>query len=224
MTNRFLTRPLSHSQLSAWEYDPTEWYKRYILGERFEPNATMIAGTKIGDAIGTGACPLLKAKSKEHYIYPSGVKEFKLTAKLGDIYLVGYCDHFDPTTHTLHENKTSTNRYRWNQRKTDEHDQFTMYALMLFLCHNIPPEDVTMYLNFIPTCKLLVPKADFKDVPEWALDEHICDERVELPDVIEWKQYPTKRTTEDLERYVTYVENTVKAMQEYVDNFAESQG
>jgi len=93
-----------------------------------------------------------------------------------------------------------------------------MYALMLFLTHDIKPDEVQMYLNFIPTNKRLVPKPEYKDVPEWALDEHICDELVELPDPVVWKQYPTTRTAGDIAEYVEYIHDTVKKMQDYVDN------
>jgi len=224
MTNRFQNRPLSYSQLSCWEYSKEEWMNRYILGIRSPMNATMEAGTRIGDAIGTDNCPLKTAQSKPHYVQPSGVKEFKLSAKLGDIHLIGYADHFDPVARVLHENKTSTNKSRWSQPKANAHGQLTMYALILFLTHNITPEDVQMYLNFIPTQRRLVPKPEYSDVPDWALDEHICDEVVELPDPVVWKQYPTTRTAGDITAYVDYIHETVKAMQEYVDNRVETTG
>ena len=186
---RFILRPLSYSQLSAWEYNKDEWYERYILNKRTPANSAMRAGTIIGDSIGTD-------KSLVPLLTPPGVKEYELRASLGDIHIVGYCDHYCPLTHTLHENKTSTNRKKWNQKSVDEHKQLDMYALMLFLTHDVLPNDLTIYLNYIP-------------VIEGA------DMRYYLPDPVEFYQYPTRRTDEHLVNMTRYIENTVEDMCAY---------
>ncbi len=186
---RFIVRPLSYSQLSAWEYNKDEWYERYILNKRTPANAAMRAGTLIGDSIGT-------EKSLVPLLTPPGVKEYELRASLGDIHIVGYCDHYCPDTRTLHENKTSTSRVKWNQKSVDAHKQLDMYALMLFLTHDVLPNDLTIYLNYIP-------------VIEGA------DMRYYLPDPVEFYQYATRRTDEHLVNMTRYIENTVQDMCAY---------
>ena len=209
--NRFTTRPLSHSQLESWKYNKDEWYDRYILGKSYPPNVVMKFGSKIGDAIGTPDCPIPD-------LNPPGVKEFKLSAKLGDIYIVGYADHFCPQTLVLNENKSTDNPNKWHPESVRLHRQFDIYALMLFFQYDIPPEDVSMYLNDVRTEKYWVPKPGHEDLPEYLLNEHTADEAVRLKRPIEWYQHPTTRTGSDLKRYVKYVEKTVEAMWEYVSN------
>lgn len=194
MSNRFKNRPLSFSQLNSWEHDKEQWYDNYVLGNRGPTNHNMRAGNIIGDSIGT-------PNSYVPALQPPGIKEFKLDARLGDIWLVGYADHFCPTTLELHENKTSTNPKRWTQGQADKHKQLTMYSLMLFLKHNIPPEEVTIYLNFIP----LVERADYR----------IC-----LPDPPTYRQFPTRRTSEQIAEYAEEIEQTVAEMEAYIEKFS----
>jgi len=186
---RFIVRPLSYSQLSAWEYNKDEWYERYILNKKTPANSAMRAGTLIGDSIGT-------EKSLVPLLTPPGVKEYELRASLGDIHIVGYCDHYCPDTKTLHENKTSTNRNKWNQRSVDEHKQLDMYALMLFLTHDVLPDDLKIYLNYIP-------------VIEGA------DMRYYLPDPVEHYSFQTSRSEKHLVDMTRYIENTVEDMCAY---------
>jgi hypothetical protein len=184
---RFQNRALSHSQLSSWEYSKEEWYKSYILGERSAPSAEMIAGSIIGDAIGTPDNPIPD-------LNPPGVKEFELHANWEGINMIGYCDHYCPDMRILHENKTSPNKRRWTQRKVDEHNQLTMYALMLNLRDGIEPEDIEMYLNFIPVALVGV---TYKPLPNW-------------------KQFETRRTKQHLEAYKQYIMRTVEEMDKYI--------
>jgi len=190
MLDRFIKRPLSYSQLSAWDYSKEEWYLRYVLNKLFQGNSATNAGNIIGDSIGTD-------KSLVPDLQPPGVKEFKLEARLGDIYMVGYADHYCPDTKVLHENKTSTNRKKWTQGAVDRHKQLDMYCLMLALTHNVAPEDVEIYLNYIP-------------VIEGA------DMRYYLPDPVEYKQFRTYRTTEQVESFAKEIEQTVEDMHRYM--------
>jgi len=94
-TDRFKERPASFSFFSSWEYNKNEWYDNYILGNKKESNAAMEFGTLVGDSIGT-------PNSMVPTLVPPGVKEYEMRANIGEIYLVGYADHFDPATLTLH--------------------------------------------------------------------------------------------------------------------------
>lgn len=186
MLDRFKERPLSHSQLSSWEYSPEQWYTSYWLGQRQPPTPEMLAGSRIGDSIGTD-------ESLVPDLVPPGVKEFEMRAEWNGIPLVGYADHYCPDTFILSENKTSPNKSRWTQKKTDEHKQMTMYAFLLNLMDGTRPEDVTMYLNFIPL-KLV---------------------GVTYQPSGNWKQFETYRTKADIEAYKDYIMDTVEAMNEY---------
>lgn len=188
---RFRKRPLSHSQLSSWEYSKEQWYDNYILRKPRGTSTAMQAGSIIGDSIGT-------PQSLVPSLAPPGVKEYPLTCQLGDIYLIGYADHWCPDTLELNENKTTTNAKKWTQGTADRHPQLTMYALMLFLRHNIRPEDVTMYLNSIRVI----------EGP---------DLRYYLPNPPEVKRIATKRTAEQVADYVNYIHQTVADMEAYVE-------
>lgn len=193
--NRFIKRPLSWSQLASWEYDHHEWYQTYIKNKPKGKSTAMTTGNIIGDSIGT-------PKSLVPALQPPGVKEYALKANLGDIHMVGFADHFCPDTLELNENKTSTNRNKWNQRSVNNHGQLTMYALMLALRNDINPEQVVMYLNYIPVI----------EGP---------DMRHYLPDPVEHYRYPTVRTTGDIEAFAVYVLDTVADMEAYTQEQLE---
>lgn len=191
-TARFKYRPASHSYFSSWEYDKNEWWDNYILGKRKPANPAMLFGNVVGDTLGT-------PDSLVPDLILPGVKEYELSASLGDIFLVGYCDHYDPETKTLHENKTSDNPTRWDQKKVDAHPQLDMYALMLYLRDKVKPEDITMYLNFIPV-------------------ERGADMIYRVPQPPVYHQFPTKRNTAQILKYAKYVTDTVKDMEAYYHN------
>lgn len=191
-TDRFQVRPLSYSQLASFEYDPEQWWRNYVLEQRDPTTPAMAYGTYIGDLIGTPECPIPG-------LTPPGKKEYALQASLGEIKLVGYCDHFCPDTLVLHENKTSDKPDRWDQNKVHHHGQLTMYALMLFLRDKIKPEDIEMYLNFVPVVRG-------------------GDMLYKLPDPPIFHSFPTSRNTMDIMKYSRYILDTVKKMEEYYDS------
>jgi hypothetical protein len=187
MKDRFNKRALSHSQLSSWEYNKDDWYTTYIIGKRSDPTPEMLAGSRIGDSIGTD-------QSEVPDLNPPGVKEYELSVDFDGISLIGYADHFCPDMLVLHENKTSPNKKRWTQSKVDQHHQLTMYALMLNLRDGIEPEDIEMWLNFIPVRLVgLTYKPD-----------------------VSWRAFETRRTKADLDLYKRYIISTVEAMERYI--------
>jgi hypothetical protein len=190
MYDRFIKRPLSYSQLSSWDYSKEEWYKRYVLNYPYTTNSAMQCGNIIGDSIGTD-------KSLVPNLNPPGIKEFRLTAHLGDIYMVGYADHYCPETKVLHENKTSTNRKKWTQGAVDKHKQLDMYCLMLTLTHDTAPEDVEIWLNYIPVIEAQ-------------------DLRYYLPNPAEHYSFRTYRTSEQILNFAKDIEQTVEDMHRYI--------
>ena len=187
--NRFKDRPLSYSQLSSFEYDPAEWYRCYILGEKDPPNDQMKLGTLVGDSIG-------KLESLVPGLEPAGVKEYEMRASLGNIHMVGYADHYCVEKLILNENKTSDKRTKWTQESVDNHGQLTMYALLLLLQNKTKPEDVTMFLNYIPTIRKGV--------------------KFRLVEPVEVYTFETSRTTMQVLDYANYIKRMVNLMDEYV--------
>ena len=187
---RFIKRPLSYSQLNSWQWSKEDWYSNYVLNKPRGKSAAMEIGNIIGDSIGTD-------KSLIPDLNPPGVKEYPLRASLGDIHLVGYCDHYCPLTLELNENKTAVNPKKWTQGSVNKHEQLTMYALMLFLKHDVKPEDLTIYLNYIRVIEG-------------------SDMRYYLPNPIQFKRFQTIRTSDDILNYSEYIIKTVDEMNEYI--------
>lgn len=198
-TNRFKTRPASFSFFFSWEYNAPhrnsgewkkdEWFLHYILGINGTPNPAMQYGTIIGDLVGTKDSPVSA-------LTDIGTKEYKLTATIGGVPLIGYADGYNPKTKVLHENKTSDNPNRWTQATVDSHKQFDMYLLLLYLSKKIKPEEVTCFLNFIP-------------VSRDGSGEYSC--------AGDYKQFATKRTMVDIMDYASYIKRTLKEMEAYVE-------
>lgn len=187
---RFEKRPLSHSQLNSWEWDPVQWYRSYIEGVRDPATPAMLYGNVVGDSIGTDDSLVPELKTP-------GVKEYSLRASLGKIHMIGYADHYCHKTFELHENKTSTNLKRWDQKKVDDAKQLSMYALLIFLQNGTPPEDLKIYLNFIPV-------------------EVGQDFQYKMPEPPQVMTFETRRTTADITEYSAYVIKTVDKMYDYV--------
>jgi len=124
MFTRFEDRPLSWSQLQAFAYSPADWYANYVLDIKEPPNSLMLAGSRIGEAIGTDDSPI------DNTLVP-GVKEYTVRAEIDGIHLVGHLDHYCPDTLVLNENKCSDKKGRWTQGKVDQHGQITMYLMLL---------------------------------------------------------------------------------------------
>ena len=191
MTKRFLKRPLSHSQLSSWEYSKEDWFRRYVKGEKFEGNAATRFGNVIGDQLGTPESPIPELSEQ-------GIKEYTARGVIGDIHLIGHLDGWCPDTLTLHENKTSETKGRWTQGKADKHKQIDMYLLLLHQQDGVAPEDVTCYLNFIQTRPT-------------GLGYRLHKEP-------KWRQFRVATKSQaDLEAYSEYVVKTVEAMAEYIE-------
>lgn len=183
-------RDVSWSQISSWSYSKDQWALKYLFDRPEEPNQAMIFGNTIGDTLGTtfSAVPKLDP-------YLKGEKEFKLRVKMNDYSLIGFCDHYCPIEKVLNENKTSQNGTRWTQKTVDEHGQITMYALMLYLQEKVKPEDLKIFLNFIPV-------------------KHGNDFQLTVdPDV--FHIFETKRTLKQCLMFGSTIGKTLKEMESY---------
>jgi len=184
-------RPISWSQLNSWYYNKTQWANKYILGLTEEGNAGMRFGNTVGDTLGTpnSLVPLLNP-------YLVGVKEFELRAKMNKYTLIGFADHYCPETKVLNENKTSQNPNRWTHKDVHEHGQLTMYGLLLMLQTGIRPDDVEMWLNFIPVRE----GGDFQ---------------LSVTDPNKFHRFQTKRTMQQCLQFGAEIDKTLKAMEKY---------
>ena len=190
MNHRFTKRPLSWSQISSFQYNPDQWYTSYILGKQEPANSLMLAGSRIGDAIGTETSPI------DNSLVP-GQKEYSVKAKIDGISMIGFLDHYCPDTLTLNENKCSDKKGRWTQKKVDEHGQITMYLLLLQQQDGVKPKNVTCWLNFL------------------LLDHIGVNYDVTNPVIL--KRFQTSRTQKQVDDFLEDTKRTVELMHQYIE-------
>ena len=184
-------RPISWSQLSSWKFRKEQWRDKYLFGLREDANPDMLFGNVVGDSLGTESSQV--PSLNPHLV---GVKEFELKAKLNGLTLIGYADHYCPDTKVLNENKTSRKLDRWTQTEVDLHGQLTMYATMLMLTHKTKPDDIEMWLNFIPV-------------------QEGGDFQLSIIDPTLYHRFPTKRTMKQCLDFGTSIGKTLKEMEKY---------
>lgn len=181
-------RPLSWSAISSFEYDPEQWYKRYVLKEDTPPNSAMSFGKVMGErfAAETTFLPQLPRAS---------VYEYELKAKLGKIPLIGFIDSYTPHTN-LEEYKTGVKA--WDQKRADSHGQLDMYLLLLYLMHKVPPEQVSCRIHWLPTRETGDFKTEFSN-----------------PDNPLVHTFHTKRTMRDILEFGQRINRVYKEMESY---------
>lgn len=151
----------------------------------------MLAGSRIGDTIGTDTSPI------DNSLVP-GIKEYTVRAEIDGISMVGHLDHFCPETLVLNENKCSDKKGRWTQGKVDKHKQIDMYLLLLKAQDGVDPEDVECWLNFLK------------------LEQVGVQYDVGNPPVL--RRFKTHRTQAQLNTFLDEVKRTVEAMHQYIEN------
>ena len=181
------SRPLSWSSISSFQYDPEQWYDKYILGKAQKESAEMRFGKLVADSFQTDK-PLAPVT-----LYK--VVEQPLSIVLGDIPLVGYIDTYNPETHDFREFKTG--KKAWTKKRAQEHGQLRMYALCLYVTHKVKPEDYTIHLDWIPT----------KDNGDFSIS---------FVEPVKVYSFEVKLTMLDIVRFGAYIKSTHKAMLDYV--------
>ena len=184
---KFLARPLSWSSLASFSYNKADWYDKYILGIQPEVTAPLIFGKTVGEKIASDPSYLTSVpRLKEH--------EHKLDVTIGKIPCIGFLDDFDLEGKCFNELKTGK---MWSQKKAEAHGQIDLYAAMIYLKHNIKPEDLTISLIWLPTRTSRHNGVDFiKD----------------MKPVI----FPLKKTMRDILVMMAQVQRTHKEMQDYI--------
>lgn len=187
-------RPFSSSQYSSWVWNKEEWFQAYILNKRFEGNAETRFGSKIG-----------KKLEKDPTFLPQIPRHSKMeqpfNAIISDIPLVGYADTFcDKTFKKLGEFKTGV--AEWNQKRVDDAHQLTMYCLLNYITNKIPPEEVDIFLAWMPTQK--------KESGNFEVEINFV-EQIEK----NIKIFKTKRTMTDILKFANEIKKVVKLMEKY---------
>lgn len=186
-------RPLSWSAISSFEYDKEQWYKRYILNEKQAPSREMEFGKMIGKKLETDPTFLTMIPRYSKMEHPFNVV-------FNGIPLIGYADTFcDITNKKLGEFKTG--KKSWEKKRVDGHGQLDMYLLMNFVTHKIKPEDMEIFLAWMPTQE----NEDFSISFVEPIEQNI-------------KIFQTKRTMQDILLFGKRIKDTVEAMQRSVDN------
>lgn len=138
-------RPVSWSQISSFEYNPEQWYRRYFLCEEGEKTAELEFGSKIGNLLSSNPKYLPHVPRLDTF-------EFEFKTKIHGIEVIGYADSFDTKTfRALKEYKTGAKI--WDQKRADNHGQITFYLLMNYLMHRVKPLEVDVEIVWLPTQK-----------------------------------------------------------------------
>lgn len=185
------SRPLSWSAISSFEWDKEQWARNYLEGKKEPANPAMLFGHLVGQAIAQ--------KHPQAPKVPYGsVFEYKVMGNIGKIPMIGYLDSFTPPTEPIMDEYKTHGAKGWDQKRVDEHKQLDMYSLLLFLQDNIRPQDLRIRLSAIPV-------------------KSMNDFSMEVDNTKSILTFETKRTMQDILRFGSYIENTVKDMEEYAN-------
>lgn len=193
-------RPLSYSAMSSFSYDPAQWYSNYILGEK-QSSPQLTFGSMIDKKYQDDPTFL------PHVIrYP--ILQHKMEAKLGKIPLIGFADAFDPDIPALRDLKTGKEP-GWTQEKLDNPGidgplwgsggQWTFYTLLLYLTRKIKPEDLQLYVDWLPT-------------------QIGGDFSISLINDKDVHTFKTRRTMRQVLEFGVRIQTTVKAMELYANS------
>jgi hypothetical protein len=193
MKNKFnRKRPMSWSQMSLWNFDKEQWYRKYVLNEAQETSREMEFGKMIGEKLASDPTFLPDVPRLDKY-------EHKLEVVFKQIPLIGYMDGFCTKTNSkMIEFKTG--KKAWDQKRVDGHKQLDMYLLMHYITTQINPEKMDVRLVWLPTQD----NGDFS---------------ISFVEPLRPQIFTTKRTMLDILRFGQEIINTWDDMQEYVDNY-----
>lgn len=186
-------RPFHWSQISSWEYDPEQWYNTYYLGIPQTLNKELAFGKMVDDRIQDDPDFIPELER-----YP--IQQHSMSVMYNGIKLNGTADHFDRKGRRLKDDKTG--KKVWDQKRADETGQLTMYLLLLYISEKIKPEEMTCYIDWLPTVDRGDFTIQFRDNP---------------PKPITFK---TTRTMKDLLAFGAKINQIRKEMKAYIDAHA----
>lgn len=180
-------RPLSWSAISSFEYDPNQWYEKYVLKIDPPVSPAMEFGKLIGGQYERDEllAPILPREE---------VFEYELRTTFNKIPLIGYIDAYTPHTSLI---ELKTGKKAWDQKRVDTHGQIDMYLLQLNLIHKVRPLDVRCRLLWLPTYE--------------------ANSMIKLINKDQVHVFETHRTMLDLLRFGKRINDTYQSMQEYAE-------
>lgn len=173
--------------MSSWEYSPEQWYDTYILGKH-QTSKELTFGSIVDKKLQEDPTFLPQVPR-----YP--VLQHTMKTKLGKIPLIGVADSYDPTIPALADFKTG--KKPWDQKRADSTGQLSFYALLLYLIDGIRPDDIELYIHWLPTKEdgdFTISFIDDKDV----------------------RSFKTRRTMLQVLEFGIDIKKTIKEMEQYV--------
>lgn len=214
------SRPLSWSAISSYEWDPEQWYQKYVIhgkctrGSNHEDETVTFGFCTVSGLFSDHTCPAIETSiemtfgkivgerlaADPKYLphvkrYP--IFEHEMRCTFGKIPLIGYADGWNPPVFNLGEYKTG--KKKWDQQRADEHGQITMYCLMLWIIDKIHPERITADLHWLPT-------------------QDMADFSISFIDESQIHSFTTKRTMKDVLEFGSRITRTYSAMEAYCKN------
>lgn len=197
LLKRFNSRPFSYSQYACFKWNKEDWYKKYVLNEKEEPSPELVFGKLLAESIEAGK-PLAPVT-----ILPECEHEFKF--KISGIKCIGYADGFDPETkRKIAEYKSGV--AAWDYNRVKGHKQIDFYLLGNYIIDKVPPEEVEVFLEWIPTKKISKAKTGLSN-GEYA---------IEFVQPIEVRHFKTSRTMADIINFGAEIKKTVEEMHNYI--------
>lgn len=193
-------RDYSWSQHSAFLWNPVAWFERYVLEVESPVTPELSFGKTFAEAAENKKplAPITMLSRME--------QDFKVP--FDGIKLIGYADTFcDKSLKKIGEYKTGMKE--WDQKRVDGHGQLTFYCLMNLIGNNIKPEDVELFLEWIPTTRVWKPKESETDF------DYYMDFRDSPPVPVHFK---TKRTTPEVLAFGGQIIRVRKQMEEFIQN------
>ena len=194
-------RKFSWSQMSSFEFDKEQWYRKYYLGEPQKVSEEMGFGKDVGEKLATDPSFMPHIPRQKHM-------EYGVQVALGSVELIGYFDSFDDIpeggVYPLQEYKTG--RKPWDQKRADNHGQITFYCLLLWLAKKIKPHDVQPYIHWMPTEEVEQSFSDFLGGKR----------KIEFTKNVKPLTFVTKRTMADVLVFAARINKTVKDMEDYI--------
>ena len=167
---------------------PEQWYQSYILNKR-QTSKELEFGSYVDKALQNDPTFLPQVER-----FPIMQHEMKIV--FDGIPLGGLADAYHPEAKILADYKTG--KTPWTQKKANESDQLTMYALLLYLTAQVKPSDMEFRIVWLPTQEQGDFTIGFRDDP---VVPHVFHTKRSMLDILEFGKH-IKATLEEMEKYV----------------------
>lgn len=204
------TRPLSWSAISSFEYNPEQWYDKYVLKLAQPSSKEMDFGKEIGEKLASD--PKFLPHVERYEVFEQELRCVLFFKKENiKISLVGYMDTAQLKAFKMREYKTG--KKPWTQKRADDHGQIDMYLLMIEEIHKINPEDMMCHIDWMPTIDV-EPEHDSFD----SFKNGSSKTTIGFVDETQVKSFETRRTKTQILKFRTRILKTFLAMEEYAKN------